>query len=370
MNRKFYFQLADQAISGQTIDPKTAKDILTSTDIELLPLLNAAFEVRKKFAGKKVKIHIINNAQNGFCPEDCHYCAQAKTSQSDIQEYPLKPDEEILAEARNAYEKGAYRYCMVFAGRGPSQRRVEHLAKLIKTIKSQYPIEICVSCGLLDKDKAQILKNAGLDRLNHNLNTSETHYPNICTTHTYADRINTLKAARQAGIQLCSGIIIGMGEKIDDIINVAYTLREMAVESIPVNLLIPIEGNTLNNYGGLTPEFCLKVLCLYRFLNPKSELRVAAGRELQLRSLEVLALYPANSLFLDGYLNTKGASRQKTLQMIKDAGFTIESEHELEKILKEEADYIAQTTPGSADNMMKGLTDLRPYIRTQPAKTS
>ena len=370
MSREFYFQLADQAAGGQTINPKTAKEILTSTDIELLSLLNAAFEVRKKFTGKSVKIHIINNAQNGFCPEDCHYCAQARTSKADIEDYPLKSDDEILAEAQNAYKKGAFRYCMVFAGRGPSQKRVEHLAKLIETIKSQYPIEICVSCGLLDRNKAQILKNAGLDRLNHNLNTSENHYPNICTTHTYTDRINTLQAARQAGIQLCSGIIIGMGEGIDDVIEVAYTLREMAVESIPVNLLIPIEGNTLAKHGGLTPEFCLRVLCLYRFLNPKSELRVAAGRELHLRSLEVLALYPANSLFLDGYLNTKGASRQKTLQMIKDAGFTIESEHELEKILKEETDYIAQTAPGSTDNMMKGLADLRPYIRTQPAKTS
>ena len=176
-----------------------------------MPLLNSAFEVRSQFVGKTVTVHIINNAQNGFCPEDCHYCAQAKTSKASIEEYPLKSDQEILDEAKNAYEKGAHRYCMVFAGRGPSSGRVEHLARLIRNIKSQYPLEVCVSAGLLDEDKARTLKEAGLDRLNHNLNSSQKHYPKICTTHTYEDRLNTLNSARKAGLQLCSGVILGMG---------------------------------------------------------------------------------------------------------------------------------------------------------------
>ena len=141
---------------------------------------------------------MINNAQNGFCPEDCHYCAQAKSSDAAIQEYPLKPDAEILAEARNAYENGAFRYCMVFAGRGPSPRRVEHLALLIREITAQYPIEVCVSAGLLDREKAQILKDAGLDRLNHTLTTPERYFAQICTPHTYQDRLDTLTAARAA----------------------------------------------------------------------------------------------------------------------------------------------------------------------------
>lgn len=365
MDRKFYQDLADQGCSEGHIEKEIAHQLLTDKHVELLPLLNSAYEVRTKFVGKNVTVHIINNAQNGFCPEDCHYCAQAKTSQADIKEYPIKSDEEILAEAKNAYEKGAHRYCMVFAGRGPSMGRTEHLAKLIKSIKSQYPLEVCVSAGLLNLEKAQILKSAGLDRLNHNLNTSEEHYPKICNTHSYNDRLNTLNAARQAGLQLCSGVILGMGEKVDDILETAYTLRRMNAESIPVNLFIPIEGAKLTPQQTLSPEYCLRALCLYRFINPKAEIRIAAGRELHLRSMEVLALYPANSLFLDGYLNAKGSERARTFQMIKDAGFTIESDHSLDNLLnKENNTNLTGKSDPVVKPIMKNLKDLRPqYIK-------
>lgn len=380
MEQAFYNQLAGQSIANATLARSTALEILTSEKVELLPLLNAAFEVRKKYRGKEVSMHIINNAQNGFCPENCRYCAQAKTSESDIEEYPLKSDAEILAEAQNAYEKGAFRYCMVFAGRGPSATRVAHIAKLIREIKAKYPpLQVCVSPGLLDEGQARILKEAGLDRLNHNLNTSQRNYPNICTTHTYADRLNTLASARRADIQLCSGMIAGMGETHQDILEVVYTLRELQVESIPVNFYIPIAGNALPGrlpgWEGpavnLSPEYCLRVLCLFRFLNPKSELRVAAGRELHLRSMQVMALYPANSLFLDGYLNTKGDDRRRTLQMIKDAGFTIKSDHSVEALLGKEGSALEVSPPlpgaSSADGAaghvpMKKLQDLRIFM--------
>ena len=361
MNRHYYHQLSDQSIAQQPLDANIARDLLSSDAIELMPLLNAAYEVRKEFFGTEVTIHIINNAQNGFCPEDCHYCAQAKTSKADISEYSIKSDQEILAEAKNAYDKGAHRYCMVFAGRGPSRDRVEHLAKLIRTIKSKYPIEVCVSAGLLDEDKAKILKEAGLDRLNHNLNTSRKHYPHICKTHTYEDRLNTLNSARKAGLQICSGVILGMGEGVDDILETAYTLRNIKSESIPVNFFIPIDGAQLTGQPLLSPNFCLRALCLYRFLNPKAEIRIAAGREIHLRSMEVMALYPANSLFLDGYLNAKGDERSKTLQMIKDAGFSIQSDHSLDTLITNE---ISAHKSDQQDNVtmavMKDLKDLRP----------
>ena len=361
MNRHYYHQLSDQSIAQQPLDTNIARDLLSSDAIELMPLLNAAYEVRKEFFGTEVTIHIINNAQNGFCPEDCHYCAQAKTSKADISEYSIKSDQEILAEAKNAYDKGAHRYCMVFAGRGPSRDRVEHLAKLIRTIKSKYPIEVCVSAGLLDEDKAKILKEAGLDRLNHNLNTSRKHYPHICKTHTYEDRLNTLNSARKAGLQICSGVILGMGEGVDDILETAYTLRNIKSESIPVNFFIPIKGAQLTGQLPLSPNFCLRALCLYRFLNPKAEIRIAAGREIHLRSMEVMALYPANSLFLDGYLNAKGDERSKTLQMIKDAGFSIQSDHSLDTLITNE---ISAHKSDQQDNVtmavMKDLKDLRP----------
>jgi biotin synthase len=353
-----YSKLVQQSLDDQELSPSTAVQILEDSSVELLPLLTAAYEVRKKFCGKSVTIHIINNAQNGFCPEDCHYCAQAKSSKANIKEYPLKSEDEILKEAERAYKSGAYRYCMVFAGRGPSQRRVNDLARVIKEIKSRYPIEICVSAGLLDEEKASVLKDAGLDRLNHNLNTSQKHYPNICSTHTYNDRWETLTAARKAGLQLCSGIIVGMGESDRDVIDVAYQLRKLKAESIPVNFLIPVQGTLLATPPQITPEYCLKVLSLYRFLNPKSEIRIAAGREYHLRNMEVLALYPANSLFMDGYLNAKGGERAKTLQMIKDAGFTIDADFDVDQLLAQEynkAEHIPEIG-------MKNFQELRPFI--------
>ncbi len=370
MERTFYNELVEKSLQGETLSDEVCLQILISPEVELLPLLDAAYQVRKKYTGKEVMLHIINNAQNGYCPEDCYYCAQAKSSNANIEKYPIKPDEEILAEAQRAYESGAYRYCMVFAGRGPSKKRIAHLAKLIKEIKSRYPIRVCLSAGLVDREGAQILKGAGLDRLNHNLNTSEAHYPNICTTHTYAERINTLKAAQGAGIELCSGIIVGMGEKARDIIEVAKTLRRLKVPSIPVNFLIPIQGNVLSHPPALSPEYCLRVLCLYRFLNPEAEIRVAAGREMHLRSLEVMALYPANSLFVEGYLNIKGASRTRTLRMIKDAGFTIKAERSLEEFLRqvedsrngEEGDKDVLTVD-EHQNLMKDINDLRPHLQ-------
>jgi len=367
MERADYHRLTDQSLAGKELPADLCRHILESPEVELLPLLSAAFEVRKAASGRAVKLHIINNAQNGFCPEDCHYCAQAKSAQANIEEYPLKRKDEFLAEAKAAHENGAFRYCMVFAGRGPSLSRVEKLADLIREIKSLYPLEICVSAGLLDANKARILKEAGLDRLNHNLNTSERHYPEICSTHTFNDRLETLQAARQAGIQLCSGVIVGMGEETIDIIDAAKHLRKMKTESIPINFLMSIDGTEISRrvekLPDLTPKYCLRVLCLFRFLNPRAEIRMAAGREIHLRDLQVLGLYPANSLFLQGYLNTRGSENVRTLRMIKDAGFEIESDQDLEKLLDEKS---APDGSGTSKQWMKDISDLRPAFNSTP----
>ncbi len=362
MDRSLYIDLAQKSMTGQELDDQICRHILSDEGLELLPLLDAAFTVRKHFRGKEVVVHILNNAQNGHCPEDCHYCAQAKTSQSDIEEYGLKSDDEMLAEARQAYSKGAYRYCMVFAGRGAGQSRVKRLSHLIRQIKSEFPDkEVCVSTGFVTPTAAVELKAAGLDRLNHNLNTSESHYPNICTTHTFADRLNTLQAAQQAGIQLCSGMIVGMGEMHKDIIEVAKRLRALKVASIPVNCYMPIEGTILAK-PNLSPDFILRVLCLFRFLNPAAEIRIAAGREMHLRSMEVLALYPASSLFLQGYLNAKGSSNARTLRMIKDAGFEIKSDKNLDEVLAREEEGPAFPLEDTK-LVLKGLKELRPALK-------
>jgi biotin synthase len=355
MDRFFYTELARKSLDGQELDNAACARILSDASLEILPLLDAAYQVRKYYYGREVRVHILNNAQNGHCQEDCHYCAQAKSSTADIEEYGMKSDGEMLGEARQAYAKGASCYCMVFAGRGASQSRIDRLKRVLTRIKSEFPDkEICVSTGFVSNEGAIELKEAGLDRLNHNLNTSEAHYPKICTTHTFTDRLNTLLAAKSAGLKVCSGMIVGMGEEHADIIDVAKRLRAVRAESIPVNLLVPIEGNVLSGQeSNLTPDFILRVLCLFRFLNPSAEIRAAAGREMHLRSMQPLALYPANSLFLQGYLNAQGSSNARTLRMIKDAGFSIKSEVNLDELI------------GSDDSkvILKTLRELRPAMQ-------
>ncbi len=348
MDRHELDELADASLRGDVPTPEAAEALLTDPDVPTLAMLDAAFRVREASWGRGVQVHILNNAANGKCPEDCSYCSQAKTSEVDIEDYSMKPREEILAEAEQAWRNGAFRYCMVFSGRGPSTRRTEELASLVREIKERYPLEVCVSAGLLDDPKAAVLAEAGLDRLNHNLNTSEEHYAEICTTHTYQDRIATLEAAKRNGIETCSGLIAGMGEPASDLVEIAHTLRRLGAESIPVNFLLPFEGGDLTPVG-ITPEYCLRVLCMFRFVNPTAEIRIAAGREFHLRSMEVMALYPANSLFLEGYLNARGSASNRTYEMIRDAGFEIVSEFSASELLD----------PGRAVEI-KTREDLRP----------
>ncbi|MEG3641154.1 biotin synthase BioB [Magnetococcus sp. PR-3] len=316
--------IATAALAGQVPDQQSARRILTDPSVELLPLMQAAFRVRFHHFGRGVRIHILNNVQNGYCSEDCNYCVQAKNSKAPIQKYAIKSDEEILDGARKAYESGAYRYCMVSSGRNPHADRIDHMSKLIKEIKSRWPVEVCLSAGFLDADKARELKEAGLDRYNHNLNTADGHYGSICTTHSYGDRLDTLKQARSAGLEVCSGIIIGMGEKPEEIIEVASTLRGLNARSIPVNFYVHVEGSQLGEVNQLTPEYGLRALALFRFFNPDAEVRAAGGRESNLRGLESMALYPANSLFAEGYLNTSGHVADKTVKLVEDAGFFVE----------------------------------------------
>ncbi len=213
---------------------------------------------------------------------------------------------------------------MVFSGRGPTLERTRKLAELVRGVKERFPIEVCLSVGLLDEQRAAILAEAGLDRLNHNLNTSASHYGQICSTHSYADRVQTLVAAKKCGIETCSGLILGMGEETADVVEVAFTLRELEVPSIPVNFLIPIEGNQVTSDGSLSPERCLRALALMRLVNPRAEIRAAGGREGHLRTLGPLCLWPANSLFVDGYLTTRGDAVAETYRMIRDAGFEVD----------------------------------------------
>lgn len=317
-------KLADKSLQGELFDREEMKAVLNASDEQLPELLSAAFKVRHHYFGKRVQIHVLQNAKSGLCPEDCHYCSQSSVSEAPIDRYPFLPKEQLIEGALRAKAAGAVRYCIVNSGRGPTNKEIREIAEVVREIKSQVDINICCSLGLMTQEKARALKEAGVERINHNLNTSRQYHPKIVTTHSYDDRLETLESVKSAGVSTCSGGIIGMGETDDDIIDLAFALRAMDIDSIPVNFLHSIPQTPFEDKKQLTPQRCLKTLCLFRFANPSKEIRVAGGREVNLRSLQPLALYPANSIFVNGYLTTPGQEASDAHRMIADLGFEIE----------------------------------------------
>ena len=318
-----YQDFVDKALRDEILSRSQCQDVLNTSDEELLGLLQAAFRVRFRYFGKTVRLQMLQNAKSGACQEDCHYCSQSAVSTAAIERYNLVPQKQMIEGARQAAASKAQRYCIVISGRSPLDREIDEIAGAVRAIKNEIPIQICCSLGLMNETQAKRLKAAGVDRVNHNLNTSRRFYPEICSTHTFDDRMQTLQAVREAGMELCSGGIVGMGEQHADLVDLALTLRELEVESIPVNFLHPIDGTPLAQRGDLNPRECLRALCLFRLANPRSEIRIAGGRELHLRSLQPLGLYAANSLFVSDYLTTPGQSPEDDYRMIADLGFVI-----------------------------------------------
>src|SRR5579875_32794 len=319
---KDWFELAEQQLSGATLSREDARAVLAAPDEEVLELVAAAARLRRAQFGNRVKVNYLVNLKSGLCPEDCGYCSQRLGSEADVLRYRWLPHEEALRQARAGVRGGAARICLVASGRGPSPAEVERVAQLVDELKAEHPhVEVCACLGLLRDGQAEQLKAAGVDAYNHNLNTSASHYPAICSTHTYDDRVATVQRAKRAGLSPCSGLIVGMGEGDEDVIDALFALRALGSDSIPVNFLMPFEGTPLAGTHLLTPLRCLRILALARFACPDREIRMAGGRELHLRSLQSLALQVANSLFLGDYLTSEGQAARADLQMIADAGF-------------------------------------------------
>ncbi len=315
--------LADRVLDGHELTSEEGLAIVRCPDDELLDLLSAAFRIRRRFFGKSVQLYFLINAKSGLCPEDCSYCSQSRVSKAAIPKYNILDRERLLDGARIAHELNAKTYCIVISARGPNERELQAVEELVPEIKRQYGLKICTSLGLLTPEQADRLKACGVDRVNHNVNTSPEYYAQICSTHTYQDRLATLRVVRAAGMEICSGGIIGMGEADTDVVRMALELREVGAESIPINFLNAIDGTPLEGVDRLTPRHCLKVLCLFRFANPSREIRIAGGRELHLGSLQPLGLYAANSIFVGDYLTTKGQAPEADRAMIEELGFTV-----------------------------------------------
>ena len=317
--------IVEKALINEPLDRDAALAVLASGDDELMDVVAAAFKVRLKYFGRRVKLNYLVNIKSGLCPEDCFYCSQRAGSAADVLKYTWLKPEEVLASAEAGVAGGARRVCMVASGRGPNDREIAKVAGMIETFKQQNPdVEVCACLGLLSDGQAEVLKQAGTTAYNHNLNTAEDHYADICSTHTFADRAATVEKAKGAGLSPCSGLIAGMGETDEDLVSVAFALRELEPDSVPVNFLIPFDGTPLGTEWNLTPQRCLRILAMVRLVCPAAEVRLAGGREIHLRSLQPLALHIVNSIFLGDYLTSEGQAGAKDLDMIADAGFTIE----------------------------------------------
>ncbi|NGO69866.1 biotin synthase BioB [Streptomyces boncukensis] len=317
--------LVDKGLRREPPTRAEALAVLGTSDDELLDVVAAAGKVRRRWFGRRVKLNYLVNLKSGLCPEDCTYCSQRLGSEAGILKYTWLKPEEAAETARAGVAGGAKRVCLVASGRGPTDRDVERVAETIAAVKSgNEGVEVCACFGLLSDGQAERLREAGADAYNHNLNTSEGTYGDICTTHDFSDRVETVRQAQAAGLSPCSGLIAGMGESDGDLVDVVFALRELDVDSVPVNFLIPFEGTPLGEDWNLTPQRALRILAMVRFVHPDAEVRLAGGREIHLRTLQPLALHLANSLFLGDYLTSEGQEGKADLDMIADAGFEVE----------------------------------------------
>jgi len=319
-----WVELANKVIEGYEVSRDEALEIIQSSDDDLLLLLHGAYQIRKAYYGRDVKLNMIMNTKSGLCPEDCGYCSQSSISSAPIPKYKMLDKNSIIEGAKRAAELNVGTYCIVASGRGPSDKEVDHVVDAVREIKHEYGLKVCACLGILKEGQAEKLKEAGVDRYNHNVNTSRKHHEHITTTHTYDDRIHTIEKVKRVGISPCSGVIVGMKESKEDVVDMAFSLKELDADSIPVNFLHAIDGTPLQGTKELDPRYCLKVLALFRFVNPSKEIRISGGREVNLRSLQPLGLYAANSIFVGDYLTTEGQESTKDHEMLKDLGFTID----------------------------------------------
>lgn len=366
--------LVDKGLRRELPTREEALAVLATSDDELLDVVAAAGKVRRQWFGRRVKLNYLVNLKSGLCPEDCSYCSQRLGSKAEILKYTwLKPDDASKAAAAGV-AGGAKRVCLVASGRGPTDKDVDRVSETISAIKEQNEgVEVCACLGLLSDGQAGRLRAAGADAYNHNLNTSEATYGDICTTHDFSDRVSTVQQAQAAGMSACSGLIAGMGESDADLVDVVFALRELDPDSVPVNFLIPFEGTPLAKEWNLTPQRALRILAMVRFVCPDSEVRLAGGREVHLRSMQPLALHLVNSIFLGDYLTSEGQAGKDDLAMIEDAGFEVEGsdtttlpehrrpcgDHADTEAAAEDTGAPAATVPAPSDEARRDLVSVR-----------
>ncbi|MCL5674818.1 MAG: biotin synthase BioB [Candidatus Omnitrophica bacterium] len=282
-------------------------------------LIHKADRTRKKFIGEKMDLCSIVNAKSGLCSEDCKFCAQSSKHNTGVPSYPLLDNERILQSAITAKEIGAERFGIVTSGRSPTNKDLDRIACAINDIRKKTGIPVCASLGSLEKAPLKLLKDAGLSRYHHNIETSREYYKNIVSTHTFEERLKTIENVKTVGLEVCSGGILGMGEEWKDRLDMALTLKNMDVDSVPVNFLIPIKGTPFESLHGISPYDAIRAICMFRLLLKHQSIKIAAGRETILKDFQALGfLSGANGMLIGGYLTVKGRSVEEDHLLIKE----------------------------------------------------
>jgi biotin synthase len=320
--QELFNDLANRVIQGEALGHREALQVLNTSREDVFHLLAAADEVRRHFKGDVINFCAVISAKSGACPEDCAFCAQSAHHAANAPVYPLMQPERILEHTRAAQAMGANKVGIVTSGPGiETEQEMKMLCDALSGIAHETGVDRCASLGSLDSRQLIRLKAAGLQSVHHNIETAESFFEHICSTHTYQDRIKTVRLAKKAGFYVCSGGIFGMGETPEHRIEMALALRDLDVDSIPLNFLNPIPGTRLENAPPLHPLDILKIIAMFRFLLPKKDIRICGGREKNLRSLQPL-MYAAgaNCTMLGNYLTTQGRDYLEDLQMISDLG--------------------------------------------------
>jgi len=308
-----------KVLGGGSISFEEAEKLLATNDIAMLAY--CANTITRTFNGDMVDVETLVNAKSGRCPEDCSFCAQSSFYDTGIKKYPLLSKEELFERAKEAQESGATSFCLVCAYRDPPEKDFQHICEAIKEIKSKVEIEVNVSLGFMTLSRARELKKLGVKRYNHNLEAAESYFEKICNTHKFSDRLNTAKIVKEAGLQLCSGGILGMGESARQRIELAFSLASLNPDEVPVNILLGRKGTPLAAIEPLQPLDAIRTIAVWRFIMPKTILKIAGGREVHLKENDRLALKAgANGIITGGYLTTGGNEANRDITMIREIG--------------------------------------------------
>jgi len=322
--RKEIQKIGDKVLEGGSVNMKEIYPLLETKGPDIIELAAVANRVREEFNGNEIDLCSLLNAKSGRCPEDCGFCAQSAHYKTEALVYPMMDTNRIVEEAEKAQRKGTGRFCLITSGRELNDEEFETILRALDRIRRETTLDLDCSLGTLSEERAEALKKVGVTRYNHNLETAETHFPKICTTHSFRDRIKTIEVLKDQGFSICCGGIIGLGESPQQRLELAFSLRQLGIDCIPFNILNPRPGTPLEHSESIPPMEIIKTISLFRLVLPKGTIKIAGGREANLRDLQSLALLAgANGLIVGNYLTTPGRNAEDDFRMIKDLGFKL-----------------------------------------------